>query len=91
MGNVRVAYKAHEEHIPEEIRSGKALEMTGNQEITCHLVFNIKMDFTQKAHFVAHWPRTEVPLSMTYSSMVAWDNVRLAFLIAVLNDLDIMS
>lgn len=81
MGNVRFANKAHEEHTPEEIRSGKALEMMGYQEITCHLVFNIKMDITQKAHFVAHWSRTEAPQSMTYSSMVAQGSVRLGFLL----------
>ena len=35
----------------EEAKSGKALP--GYQEIKCHLVFDIKMNFTRKARFVA--------------------------------------
>ena len=65
--------------------------MTGFQEITCHLIFDVKMDFTRKARFVANGSKTEAPLSITYSSVVSRDSVRLAFLIAALNDLDIMS
>ena len=49
------------------------------------------MDFTRKAQFVADGSRTEIPSSITYSSVVACDSVKLAFLIAALNELDIMS
>ena len=55
------------------------------------MVFDIKMDFTRKARFVAGGHMTEAPASMTYSSVVSRDSVRLAFLIAALNDIDIMS
>ena len=55
------------------------------------MVFDIKMDFTWKAHFVTGGHITEMPISMTYSSVVSQDSVHLAFLIAVLNDIDIMS
>jgi hypothetical protein len=48
------------------------------------MVFDIKMDFSWKARFVAG-------ASMTYSSVVSRESVRLAFLIASLNDIDIMS
>ncbi len=34
---------------------------------------------------------TDLPTSLTYSSVVSKDSVRLAFLIAALNDLDILS
>jgi hypothetical protein len=34
---------------------------------------------------------TETPASLTYSSVVSRDSVRIAFLIAALNDLDILS
>jgi hypothetical protein len=33
----------------------------------------------------------EAPSSLTYSSVISCDSIRIAFLIAVLNDLDIMS
>jgi hypothetical protein len=65
--------------------------MISYQEIGCHMVFDIKMDFSRKARFVAGWHTTEAPTSMTYSSVVSRESVRLAFLIAALNDIDIMS
>jgi len=63
----------------------------GSKWIPCHMVFEVKMDFTQKARFVAggHW--TAPLASLTYSSVVARDSVRLCFLIAALNDLDLLA
>jgi len=49
------------------------------------------MDFTRKERFVAGGHQTKPPSSITYSSFVSRESVQLAFLIAVLNDLDIMS
>lgn len=91
MSKVRVALKVEEDVPIEDIRSGKAKEFIGFQEITCHMVFDIKMDFTRKARFVAGGHTTEAPASITYSSVVSRDSVKLAFLIAALNDLDVMS
>ncbi len=59
--------------------------------IPCHIIFDVKMDFTRKARFVAGGHVTDPPTSITYSSVVARDSVRLAFLIAALNDLQILS
>ena len=44
------------------------------------------MDFTRKARFVAGGHTTEAPTSITYSSVVSRDSVRIGFLIAALND-----
>jgi hypothetical protein len=63
----------------------------GSKWIPCHMIFNLKMDFTRKARFVAGDHVTDPPTSITYSSVVAHDSVHLAFLIATLNDLDILS
>lgn len=90
MSKVRVAYKPTDNR-PEDVRAGKASDMVGYQEITCHMVFDVNMDFTRKARFVANGSKTKAPLSITYLSVVARDSVRLAFLIAALNDLDINS
>jgi hypothetical protein len=49
------------------------------------------MDFTRKARFVVGGHMTEAPSSITYSSVVSRESVKIAFLIAALNDLDIMS
>jgi hypothetical protein len=73
----------------EECRAGKSL--IGYTEIKCHIIFDIKMDFTRKARFVAGGHLTEAPTSITYSTVVSRDSVRLAFLIAGLNNLDVMA
>ena len=91
MEKVKVAWKAHEDHTPEEVRSGKIPQFIGYQEIGCHIVFSVKMDFTRKCRMVAGGHTTETPSTITYSSVVSRDSVRLAFLIAGLNTVDIMS
>jgi hypothetical protein len=91
MSRVKVAWKTLDANTPHEVRDGKVPELTGFQEIGCHIVFDIKMDFTRKARFVAGGHTTEAPSSLTYSSVVSRDSIRIAFLIAALNDLDIMS
>ena len=91
MSKVKVAWTVHEGHTPQEVQDGRTSDFVGYQEIGCHMVFNIKMDFTHKAWFVAGGHTTETPTSMTYSSVVSRDSVQLAFLIAALNDIDIMS
>jgi hypothetical protein len=47
------------------------------------------MDFTRKARFVAGGHVMDPPSTQTYASVVARDSVRIAFLMAALNDLDI--
>ena len=86
---VRVAWKAMDNLTPEQVRQGKAKEMIGYQEIKCHMIFTVKMDFTRKARFVAGGHMTETPSSVTYSSVISRDSIRLIFMIAALNDLDI--
>ena len=47
------------------------------------------MDFTRKARYVAGGHRTDPPKALTYSSVVSRESVRIAMLVAGLNDLDI--
>jgi hypothetical protein len=47
--------------------------------------------FTRKARFVAGGHTTETPASLTYSSVVTRDSVRIAFLLAALNDLNVFA
>lgn len=55
------------------------------------MIFDIKCDFTRKARFVVggHW--TDAPYSITYSSVVIRDSVHIRFLLAALNDLNILA
>ena len=48
------------------------------------------MDFEHKARFVAGGHTTDTPVGLTHSSVVSHDSVRIAFLVAALNDLDIL-
>jgi len=63
----------------------------GSKFIRCHMHFKLKLDLTRKARFVAGGHMTDPPAYLTYSSAVTRDSVRLAFLMAALNDLDIMT
>jgi hypothetical protein len=91
MEKVSIAYKPQEGVIPQNVQTGQVKEMLGYQEIKCHIIFDIKMDFTRKARFVAGGHMTQVDASYTYSSVVSRDSVRLALLLAALNGLWVLS
>ena len=85
MRNVRPAFKVWEkdiEHIPQ-----------GYQQIKCHMIFDVKMgeNFRCKARFVAGGHTTEIPTSLTYSSVVSHDSVRIILLTVALNGLQVMA
>ena len=62
----------------------------GHTFIKCHMVFDIKQGTLQrKSRLVAGGNMTGPPPSITYASVVSRESVRIAFLIAALNDLDI--
>ena len=63
----------------------------GNKYIICHLIFNVKINPIRKSIYMAVLNRTDTPSSMTYPSVVIIDSVRLVFLIAELNDLDMLA
>jgi len=54
------------------LEDGEAIPI-GSQWIPCHMVFDVKVDFTRKARFVAGGHKTETPKSITYSSVVSRD------------------
>jgi hypothetical protein len=64
----------------------------GHKEITCHMIFDIKaFSLQRKARLVAGGHTTDPPKDMTFASVVSRDSVRIAFLLAALNDLDILA
>ena len=67
-------------------------KLVGYKEVRCHMIFDVKMSgLIRKARLVAGCHTTDTTASVTYSSVVSRDNVRIAFLIVALNDFDIMS
>ena len=49
------------------------------------------MNLTRKARFVAGGHLTNPPTSMTYASVVSRESVRISFLLAALNNLEILA
>ena len=93
MKNVRVAFQRFTGDDPGGGQGQGPTSLQGYQEIKCHMIFDIKMDgeFTRKARFVAGGHTTDVPSTTTYSSVVSRESVRIAFLVAALNDLDVFA
>jgi hypothetical protein len=83
MKNVMIAFEECE---------GNPLKLIGYQEITGHLVFDIKLgeNFRRKARYCADGHKTKPPAAVTYSTVVSRDSVRLVLLIAALNELDVL-
>ena len=82
MNNNKVAFKI--------LENGEKVPI-GHTQIRCHMIFDVKFDFTRKACFVAGGHLTEPPTSITYLTVVSRESVRIAFLMAALNDLDVLA
>jgi len=82
MKNVKIAF---------EFYKPGARPPVGHKEIRCFLIWDVKMDLTRKARFVASGKLTDPPSSMTYASVVSRESVRIAFLIAAMNGLEILA
>jgi hypothetical protein len=62
----------------------------GYQKIPCHMIIDIKMKEVRcKARLVAGGHMTKVPATITYASIVSHETVRIALIMAALNDLDV--
>ena len=75
-----------------EVYDGDVNKLIGYEEIKGHIVFDIKLgeNFRRKARYVGEGFRASTPASVTYSSVVRRDSVRIMLMIAALNDIDIM-
>ncbi len=83
MKNVRVAFEEFD---------GDPQSLIGYTEITGHLVFDVKLgeNFRRKARYCADGHKTGAPASVTYSTVVSRDSVRVLLTIAALNELDVL-
>jgi hypothetical protein len=85
MKNVRVAFEVYEGSIDDL--------PPGYQHVDCHMIFDIKMgeNFRRKARMVAGGHQTTSPNTLTYSSVVSRDSVRIALTLAALNGLQVLA
>jgi hypothetical protein len=65
--------------------------LVGYQKIDCHKVFDIKMTLKWKARYVASGHQTEPMKDIMFASVMLRDSIRITFLIAALNDLEVLS
>ena len=63
----------------------------GYKHIDCHMIFDIKMDLTQKARLVTGGHQTDLPKESVYSSVISKDSVRIILTIVALNNLEILA
>ena len=83
LDNVIVAFKLLEEDEPIPV---------GSTKIPYHFVFDVKFDLTRKARLVAGGHRhRNVPAYECYSSVASRETVRLAFLLAAMNNLNMLA
>jgi len=81
MKDVRVAFKI--------LIDGQSVPID-YQKIPCHMIFDVKTeDFRRKARLVAGGHKTEALATTTYGSVVSRKTVRIALLMASLNDLEV--
>ena len=88
MENVKVDFEKRS-HTLDEIMNGKCLP--GFQDIGCIMIFDININeiFNGKARLVSGGHTTELPTSTTYSSFISRDSVRVVFMLAAINDIDV--
>ena len=86
-----IAMEMKNNRIGFETFEGNPEELVGYEEISAHLIFDVKLseNFRRKARYVADGHRVESPPSVTYSTVVSRDSVRILLLVAALNDLEL--
>ena len=91
MTNFRISFERLDGVTPDEMRKGKI--KPGYEHVNEHIIFDIKMDgkFNRKARLVDDGHTTAPPSSITHSSIVSRESVRIEFILAPFNDLDIFS
>jgi hypothetical protein len=83
MQNVRVAFEEYD---------GDPNSLIGYTQITGHFAFDVKLgeNFRRKARYCADGHKTGAPASVTYSTVVSRDSVRILLTVAALNELDVL-
>ena len=82
MTEVRVAF---------DIKDKDTRVEPGREYLECYMIFDVKMDFTRKARFVANGAKTRDLMTSTYAGVVSKESVRIAMTYAALNGLELMA
>ena len=82
MTNVKIAFKFLDKDVTAPV---------GYTKIRCHIIFDMKMDRTRTTRFATGGHHTDPPAKMIYASVVSRENIRIALLVAALNELDLLA
>ncbi len=84
MKKVRVAFEEYD---------GNVSDLVGYKKLDMLMIFDVKMgeNFRRKARLVADGHKPDSPATITYSSVVSRDSVRIALTIAASNDLKVLA
>ena len=91
MTNIIITFEKLDGVTLDETRKGNI--KPGYEHVNVHMMFDIKMDgkFTKKARLLTDGHTTAPPSSITYSSVVSRESLTIAFILALLNDLDMFA
>ena len=70
MKNVRVDF---------DIKEKDTKISPGHSYLDCHLIFDVKMDFTRKAMFVSNGSTTPISSASTYAKVLSRETVKISF------------
>ena len=82
MYNVGVAFEILDEGVH---------ALHGWKQVTGHLVWDVKMDFTRKARWDLDGHKTPDSIGLTHAGVVSRESVHIALTYAALNDLDVFA
>ena len=84
MKNICIVFEEYE---------GDTKDLHDYEHISGHLIFDVKLgeNFRRKAWYVVDGYKTSAPDSVTYSSVISRDSVRMFLLLAAINGVDIQS
>ena len=74
-----------------DIKENDTKTSPGHSYLDRDLIFDVKMNFTRKARFVANESTNPTTSPITYAGLLSRDTVQIAFTYTTLNGLDIMS
>ena len=89
MTNIIITFDKLDGVTLDETRKGNI--KPGYEHVNLHMIFDINMDgrFTRTEILVSDCPTTASPSSITYSSVVSRQSVKISFLLSSLNNLGI--
>ena len=82
MDNIRVAFDILEDN--KNIEPGRIF-------LECYMIFEVTMDFWCKSRYVANGANTPNLTSSAYAGVVSRESIRIAFTLAALNGLNVMT